>query len=297
MSARASHSSAAVARRRFHWSGLRAPIAWIVALFYFLPIYWLVKTSIQPDNQITITQVNLGLSAATLQHYLHVLGDPQFLRWFLNSTIYAVATMAIAVLVSTLAAYSLARQRFWFAQAMGRPFLAAYIVPGVMIVVPIFVMMAGFGWQNTYQSLIITYTSFSVPFCTWLLRAYFRSLPAELEDAALVDGCSRLGALFRIIFPLAAPGVVTAGLFCFILAWNEYLFAFVFLFSNDMKTLTVALQSVLATQLAASGASLGYYSFGDMFAMTVLTALPIVVVFLVLQSWLVRGLAAGAVKG
>lgn len=297
MSLTLSQGSPGASRRLFRWSRLRAPISWIVAVLYFLPIYWMVKTSLQPDNQITITQVNLGLTAMTIQHYLKILGDAQFLRWFLNSTIYAVSTMAIAVLVSTLAAYSLARQRFWFAQAMGRPFLAAYIVPGVMIVVPIFVMMAGFGWQNTYQSLIVTYTSFSVPFCTWLLRAYFRSLPAELEDAALVDGCSRLGALFRIIFPLAAPGVVTAGLFCFILAWNEYLFAFVFLFSNDMKTLTVALQSVLSNQLAASGASLGYYSFGEMFAMTVLTALPIVVVFLLLQNWLVKGLAAGAVKG
>lgn len=297
MSATIAQRSPVQSRRRIRWSSLRAPVAWIVALIYFLPIYWLIKTSIQPDDQITITQINLGLSSVTLQHYVKILTDPQFLRWFLNSSIYAVSTMIIAVLVSTLAAYSLARQRFWFSQAMGRPFLAAYIVPGVMIVVPIFVMMAGLGWQNTYQSLIITYTSFSVPFCTWLLRAYFRSLPAELEDAALVDGCSRLGALFRIIFPLAAPGVVTAGLFCFILAWNEYLFAFVFLFSNDMKTLSVALQSVLATQLAASGAAEGYYSFGEMFAMTFLTALPIVVVFLLLQNWLVRGLAAGAVKG
>ncbi|HLH74146.1 MAG TPA: carbohydrate ABC transporter permease [Chloroflexota bacterium] len=297
MSLHFSQRSSSAKQRSFRLSRLRAPVCWIVVLFYFLPIYWMIKTSIQPDNQITITEVNLGLTAVTVQHYFRILLDPQFGRWFLNSTIYAVSTMFIAVLVSTLAAYSLARQRFWFAQAMGRPFLAAYIVPGVMIVVPIFVMMAGLGWQNTYQSLIITYTSFSVPFCTWLLRAYFRSLPAELEDAALVDGCSRLGALFRIIFPLAAPGVVTAGLFCFILAWNEYLFAFVFLFSNDMKTLTVALQSVLANQLAASGASLGYYSFGEMFAMTVLTALPIVVVFLLLQNWLVKGLAAGAVKG
>lgn len=283
--------------RRVRWSQLRAPISWIIALIYFIPIYWMIKTSLQPDNQITITQVNLGLSAVTIQHYLKVLSDAQFLRWFLNSSIYGLSTMAIAVLVSTLAGYSLARQRFWFSQAMGRPFLAAYIVPGVMIVVPIFVMMAGLGWENTYQSLIITYTSFSVPFCTWLLRAYFRSLPAELEDAALVDGCSRLGALFRVIFPLAAPGVVTAGLFCFILAWNEYLFAFIFLFSDNMKTLSVALQSVLSTQLAASGASEGYYSFGEMFAMTVLTALPIIIVFLLLQNWLVRGLAAGAVKG
>lgn len=284
-------------RRRWRLSGLRAPVSWVIVLCYVLPIYWMLKTSMQPEQQITISAVNLGLSGITIQHYLHVLGDPQFRRWFLNSAIYGISTMLVAVVVSTLAAYSLARQRFWLARALGRPFLMAYIVPGVMIVVPIFVFMASLSWQNTYQSLIVTYTSFSVPFCTWLLRAYFRSLPAELEDAALVDGCSKLGALFRIIFPLAAPGVVTAGLFCFILAWNEYLFAFIFLFSNNMKTLTVALQSVLATQLAASGAPLGYYSYGDMFAATVLTALPIVVVFLVLQSWLVRGLAAGAVKG
>jgi ABC-type glycerol-3-phosphate transport system permease component len=267
-----------------------------VALLYFLPIYWMAKTSLQPEGQIRVTEINLGLSQVTFVHYLKVLSDSMFLRWFLNSLIYGVSTMIIAVLVSVLAAYSLARQRFWLAQALGRPFLVAYIVPGVMIIVPLFVMVATLHWQNTYQSLIVTYTSFSVPFCTWLLRAYFRSLPAELEDAALVDGCSRLGALFRIVFPLAAPGVVTAGLFCFVLAWNEFLFALIFLFSNEMKTLSLALQSVLATQLAGQAVT-SYYDFGDMFAMTVLTALPIVVVFLLLQSWLIRGLAAGAVKG
>jgi multiple sugar transport system permease protein len=283
-------------RLRWRWSSLRIPVATILVLAYFLPIYWMVKLSVQPEDQIRITDVNLGLTAVTLDHYAKVLSDSLFLRWFLNSAIYAVSTMLIAVLVSTLAAYSLARQRFWLAQFLGRPFLIAYIVPGVMIVVPVFVLMADLSWQNTYQSLIITYTSFSIPFCTWLLRAYFRSLPVELEDAALVDGCSRLGALFRVIFPLAAPGVVTAGLFCFVLAWNEFLFALVFLFSNDMKTLSIALQIVLANQLGAQSVT-SAYGFGDMFAMVVLTALPIIVVFLILQSWLVRGLAAGAVKG
>ncbi len=288
---------AARPRYRFRWGHLRIPVAVILMALYFLPIYWMFKTSLQPEKEIQASAINLLPTSLTLDNYFQVALDPRFIVWFKNSLILATSTMVIAILVSTLAGYSLARLRFRAIKALGRPFLLAYIVPSVMIVVPVFVMFAGVGWQNTYQSLIITYTSFAVPFTTWLLRAYFLTLPAELEDAALVDGCSRLGALFRVILPLAAPGVVTAGLFAFVLAWNEFLFAFVFTFSEDMKPLSVALQRVLAETLAASSADLGYFGFGAMFALCALVAAPVLGVFLILQKWLVQGLAAGAVKG
>src|SRR5262249_8110677 len=182
----------------------------------------------------------------TLANYAAVLQDQHFLTWFKNSVILASSTMVISVVVSTLAGYSLARSRLWAVKMLGRPYLLAYIVPSVMIVVPVFVMFAGLGWQNTYQALILSCPSFAVPFTTWLLRAYFLSLPGELEDAALVDGSTRLGALFRVMLPLAAPGVVTAGLFAFVLAWNEFLFAVVFTFSDDMRPLSVGLNLVLS---------------------------------------------------
>ncbi|MBI2939809.1 MAG: carbohydrate ABC transporter permease [Chloroflexi bacterium] len=282
---------------RFRWRYVRIPVAVVLMALYFLPIYWMFKTSLQPEREISTSSINLWTTSLTLANYVQVLSDPLFATWFKNSVILATSTMVISVLVSTLAGYSLARLRFWAVKFLGRPFLLAYVVPSVMIVVPVFVTLAGFGWQNTYHALIITYTSFAVPFSTWLLRAYFLTLPTELEDAALVDGCSRLGALFRVILPLAAPGVATAGLFSFVLGWNEFLFAFVFVFTEDMKPLSIALQRILAQTIAASSADLGYYGFGAMFAMCVLVAAPILVVFLFLQGWLVRGLAAGAVKG
>lgn len=284
-------------RRRFRWQSLRIPLAVILMALYFLPIYWMFKTSLQPEAEISTSTISLLTTSVTLENYGRVVSDPRFGTWFKNSLILATSTMIIAVLVSTLAGYSLARLRVPVVRFLGRPFLLAYVVPSVMIVVPVFVTFAGFGWQNTYQSLIITYTSFAVPFSTWLLRAYFMTLPVELEDAALVDGCSRLGALFRVILPLAAPGVATAGLFSFVLGWNEFLFAFVFTFSEDMKPLSVALQRVLSEQLSSSSADLGYFGFGAMFAMCVLVAAPVLGVFLFLQNYLVRGLAAGAVKG
>jgi multiple sugar transport system permease protein len=297
MSADVARVAAARRRRPWRWSYLRIPVAVVLMALYFLPIYWMLKTSFQPESEISTSTISLLTTSVTADNYARVLSDPRFWVWFRNSVILGTATMVISVLVSTLAGYSLARLRFRAVRVLGRPFLLAYIVPSVMIVVPVFVTFAGIGWQNTYQALIITFTSFSVPFSTWLLRAYFMTLPRELEDAALVDGCSRLGALFRVILPLAAPGIATAGLFSFVLGWNEFLFAFVFTFTEDMKPLSVALQRFLSENLAASSADLGYFGFGAMFAMCVLVAAPVLVVFLFLQSWLVRGLAAGAVKG
>ncbi|MBI2939808.1 MAG: carbohydrate ABC transporter permease [Chloroflexi bacterium] len=282
---------------RFRWRYVRIPVAAVLMVLYFSPIYWMFKTALQPEHEISLNAMNLFTPSFTLENFARVLSEPRFFGWVKNSLILAIATMVVAVLVSTLAGYSLARLRFWAVKFLGRPFLLAYIVPSVMIVVPVFVTFAGIGWQNTYHAIIITYTSFAVPFCTWLLRAYFLTLPTELEDAALIDGCSRLGALFRVIVPLAAPGMVTAGLFSFVLAWNEFLFAFVFVFSDDMRPLSVGLMATILEAVYGSSADLSIFKVGAMFALCVLAAIPVLLVFLFLQGWLVRGLAAGAVKG
>jgi multiple sugar transport system permease protein len=283
-------------RRRLRKDG-RAISAVVLAAFYFLPIYWVLKSSFQAETDIRVTEVNLGLGIPTLANYIFAVTHPQFTRWFYNSSVLGLATMIISVTVCTLAAYSIARLRNRFTILVGRFFLLAYIVPSVMIIIPLFVLVTELGMQNSYQGLILTYTSFAVPFGTWLLRSYFAALPFELEDAALVDGCSRIGALFRIIFPISAPAIVTVALFSFVLAWNDLLFSIILTRTDAMKTLASGMTPWMASVVGGDNPAPGATGFGALFAMCILIAAPVIVVFIFLQNWLVQGLSAGAVKG
>jgi multiple sugar transport system permease protein len=276
---------------------LRIGLVVVLAALYFLPIYWMAKSSLESESDIRVTELNLGLASFTLNNYLTALSNQQVLWWFRNSTILAVSTMVIAVVVSTLAAYSIARVPTRLTSFIGRFFLMAYISPGVMIIIPLFVLLTTLGMQNTYQGLIITYTSFAVPFGTWLLIGYFRSLPVELEDAALIDGCSRLGALWRVIFPLSTPAIVTVALFSFVLAWNDLLFAIVFTRTDNMQTLSSGLVAATSSVVGSDNPVPGTLGFGAVFAVCMLIALPVIIVFITLQNWLVSGLSAGAIKG
>ncbi len=284
-------------RRRFRvrW---RVVLAYVVLVVYILPVYWMVRSSFETEKYLVVTEPQLGLIQPTLQNYFSVFADAAFVRWFANSTILAVSTMVIAVATSSLAGYALARIRGRVSQVVSRFFFLAYIVPSVCLIIPLFVILSDLGLQNTYAGLIITYTSFAIPFGTWLLRAYFATLPPELEDAALVDGCNRLTALIRIILPLAAPGIVTVALFSFVLAWNDVLFAIVFTRTEDMFTLTAGLMPMMESVVGGNSNPVqGAFGFGDLFAATILVALPVLIVFVLLQNWLIRGIAAGAVKG
>jgi multiple sugar transport system permease protein len=275
----------------------RTALVILLAALYFLPIYWMAKSSLERESDIRVTELNLGFASITLNNYLTALTNQQVLYWFRNSTLLAVFTMIIAVLASTLAAYSIARVPTRLTSFIGRFFLMAYISPGVMVIIPLFVLLTNLGMQNTYQGLIITYTSFAVPFGTWILIGYFRSLPAELEDAALIDGCSRLGALWRVMFPLSTPAIVTVALFSFVLAWNDLLFAIVFTRTDNMQTLSSGLVAATSSVVGSDNPIPGTLGFGAVFAVCMLIALPVIVVFITLQNWLVSGLSAGAIKG
>ena len=269
----------------------------LLAAVYFLPIYWMFKSSFQIERDIRVTELNLGLTVPTLANYAAALANKQFTTWFANSAILSISTMIVAVATSTLAAYSLARLPNRLTRVIGRFFLMAYISPGVMVIIPLFILITNLGMQNTYQGLIITYTSFAVPFGTWLLLGYFRSLPVELEDAAMIDGCSRLGALWRIVLPLSAPAIVTVALFSFVLAWNDLLFAIVFTRTDSMQTLSSGLVAVTSSVVGSDNPAPGTWGFGAIFAVCILVAAPVIAVFVVLQNWLVSGIAAGAIKG
>jgi ABC-type glycerol-3-phosphate transport system permease component len=275
---------------------LRVAVLILIASAYFSPLYWLVKSSLEPDRLIRVSELNLGLPEPTLMNYQAVVMQDQFRLWFRNSVVVSAATMVITVVVATLAAYGLTRLPTRFTRMVGQFFFLAYIVPSVMVFIPLFIVVTSLGLQDTHVGLVITYTSFAVPFAVWMLRAYFLTLPVELEDAALVDGCSRIGALIRIVIPLATPGIATVALFSFILAWNDVLFAMVFTRHDQTRTLAAGLQQFTAG-VAANEAIPGTIGIGGTFAMCVVAALPVVVVFILVQQWLVRGIAAGGVKG
>ena len=181
-------------------------------------------------------------------HLAVVAFDPVFLRFALNSLIVATGTTIVSITVATLGAYSLARLRFPGSESIGRFVLLTYTVPSVLLLIPLFKIVVTLNLANNLIALVITYTTFSVPFCVWLLRSYFQSLPRDLEEAAMVDGASRLGALFRVILPLSVPGIVATALFAFILAWNEFLFALVFTTTSDVKTLPIGVSTTFTAE-------------------------------------------------
>ncbi len=270
----------------------RAFLALMLSFIAVFPIYFMIVGSISPVA--TFLRRDLGeilLPRAFIGDHLAVVAfDPVFLRFALNSMIVATATTVVSVTIATLGAYSLARLRFPGSEVLGRFVLLTYTIPSVLLLIPLFKIVVTLNLANNLIALVITYTTFSVPFCLWLLRSYFQSLPRDLEDAAMVDGASRLGALFRVILPLSVPGIVATGLFAFILAWNEFLFALVFTTTSDVKTLPIGVSTTFTAEQTAT-------DWAVAMSASTLSAVPIFIIVLFLQRGLVRGITAGAVKG
>ena len=270
----------------------RAFLALMLSFIAVFPIYFMIVGSISPVA--TFLRRDLGeilLPRAFVGDHLAVVAfDPVFLRFALNSMIVATATTVVSVTIATLGAYSLARLRFPGSEVLGRFVLLTYTIPSVLLLIPLFKIVVVLNLANNLIALVITYTTFSVPFCLWLLRSYFQSLPRDLEEAAMVDGASRLGALFRVILPLSIPGIVATGLFAFILAWNEFLFALVFTTTSDVKTLPIGVSTTFTAEQTAT-------DWAVAMSASTLSAVPIFIIVLILQRGLVRGITAGAVKG
>ncbi|MGQ9779575.1 MAG: carbohydrate ABC transporter permease, partial [Bacillota bacterium] len=194
----------------------------------------------------------------------------------------------IQVILSTFAAYGLARFKFRGRNFFSMGLLVTQMFPPVLLIIPIYLIMINLRLVNTYAALVITYCTFAVPFSTWMLYGYFETLPAELEEAALVDGCSRLGTLFRIIIPLAAPGIAAVALFSFILSWQEYMFALTLTRTAEMRTLPVGISMLVGFREVL---------WGQLMAGSVIVTVPVVVLFVYFQKYLIKGLTMGAIKG
>ena len=259
-------------------------------LFALAPVYWMLTISLKSEvDQFATPPPWFGFTP-TLNHFYDAFVTRSFGDYLLNSAIVAVASTACALVIGTLAAYALARfQLPWrLNRHLSLWILSTRMFPAIVTVVPLFLMMRDLRLLNTRASLIIVYTAFNLPFVVWMMRGFFVELPRDLEEAALVDGDSRLGALFRVVLPLVAPGLAATAVFCLIVSWNEFLFALVLTQTDAAMTLPVGIAGRV-TQFEIK--------WGVMSAAATVAIVPILVFALALQKYLVRGLSMGAVKG
>jgi ABC-type glycerol-3-phosphate transport system permease component len=259
----------------------------ILLIWSLFPVYWMLVTSIKSNRDIYV-QPGLFPLAPVMTHYRATLFESHFLTFMRNSLLVAVATTATSIVVGSLAAYAITRLRFVGRRWVARSIIFVYLVPPALLFIPLFTVVHTLGLADTVYSLMLTYLTFTVPFCTWLLIGYFKTIPVEIAEAALVDGCGPVGTLWRIIVPLALPAMAVVALFSYTLSWNEFLYAMVFVGSDSQKTLTVGLAGLIMGDV---------FMWGQLMASSVLGSLPPVLIYAVSQRWVVSGLAVGGVKG
>ncbi len=265
------------------------PLAFYL-IFLLFPFYWMSIVSLKPTNDLFNLKFNpFWIQQFTLENYLYLFHETDFPEWVKNTVIISVISTIVSVTCSVFIGYALARLRFPGSNFLGVGIFLAYLVPPTLLFLPLAQVVAGLGLYNTYWALILTYPTQLIPFASWLLMGYFRTIPKEIEESAMADGCTRLETLFRIILPLSAPGLLSAGIFCFTLCWNEFLYALIFMSSGPMKTIPVGTVSDLIKA--------DTLFWGSLMASAVLGSFPIAILYSFFVKYYVSGLTAGAVKG
>jgi multiple sugar transport system permease protein len=259
----------------------------LLALFILFPIYYMLIISLKIPRDI-YRQPSLLPRNPTLRNYSDLLLKDEFLINIGNSILVAGLTTLIAVTISCMAAYSLVRLKYRYRDWIGRLILLSYLTPAALLFIPLSVIIAQLGLGNTLHGLIFVYLTFAAPLSTWLLMGFFRGIPADLEEQAMVDGATRVQAMLRVLLPIAAPGLIAVSVFTFTGAWNELLLALIFITSPDKQTVPVALQYLITGDV---------FRWGLIMAGSVLAALPVMVLYYAAQRFVVQGMAAGAVKG
>jgi multiple sugar transport system permease protein len=259
--------------------------------FALFPFYYMVVTSLKNDAELyNLKAVPFLIQTGVItDHYRYLFFKTEFFTWMLNSLIISVTATAISLVIAILAGYSLARLRFPGVSSFGTAVFITYLVPPTLLFLPLSQVVVWLGISDTIWALVVTYPTFLVPFATWLLMGYFRTIPKEVEECALVDGASRMQTLVRIVLPMAIPGIVCVTLFGFTLTWNEFTYALTFVSQTANKTAVVGLTADLIRG--------DIYYWGSLMAGAVVASLPIVIVYVWFLDYYVSGLTAGAVKG
>jgi multiple sugar transport system permease protein len=259
----------------------------IITLF---PFYWMLVASLKPNNELYNLRVfPFWVFHPTLDHYRYLFEKTLYATWLMNTLLVATASTVISLTFGILAGYALARLRFLGAGVLGVGIFISYLVPQTLLFIPMFDVIKRLNIGDTYWALIMTYPTFLIPFCTALLMGYFKSIPRELEESALIDGSGRIRAMIEIVLPLAMPGIMSAAIFAFTLSWNEFLYSLVFITTTPMKTLPVGVVNELIRG--------DVFFWGSLMAGALLGSVPVALIYSFFVDYYVAGLTAGAVKG
>ncbi|MBQ8104882.1 MAG: carbohydrate ABC transporter permease [Afipia sp.] len=259
----------------------------VIAVYSAFPIYWMVISSLREPTSL-LSRVSLLPGPFTLEYYRNLLELTDYPTHFLNSVIVAVVTVAVTMIFSIMIAYAVTRQRIRGKKLIVGAMLYAYMFPPLLIAIPMFTIFAQLGLSDTLTGLIASHLTLTLPLGVWFLWGFFKGMPFELEEAAMVDGCTRLGAFLRVVLPLSLPGLITVAIFSFLLSWTDYTFALIMIGSDANKTLPVGLASMVGSF---------DLRWGEIMAGSTLIALPLFAAFALLTQYFIQGLGAGAVKG
>ncbi len=257
-------------------------------LVVLVPFWWIASMSFKTYEQIQFAVSIYVPKPFTWDNYQALWTNTRFPLWLRNSLVTAVVVTVITTVIASLSGYAVARLRFPGRESVASLILILYLVPPALLFIPLYRVLAELGATNHLTALFLSYPTFTVPFCTWLMIGFFKALPRELEEAAFVDGATRTAALTRVLLPLAAPGLVASAIFAFTLSWNEFLYALIFIQDETATTVPVGLNLLIYGDV---------FSWGQLMAASVITTLPVVALYMFVHRWMVEGLAAGSVKG
>jgi multiple sugar transport system permease protein len=263
----------------------------LFAIFFLMPPYYMIVTSLKTNAEVAHMTTNPWFIAdgVTLEHFRTLLGATDFLIYFKNSAIVTVCVVAITMVVSVLAAFSLGRMKFWGSGMLATGIFLTYLVPDTLLFIPLFQLVRGLDLLNSYWGMVLVYPTLTVPFCTWIMIGYFASIPKELDEAAMIDGANHMQMLLKIFIPVAMPGIIAAMIFAFTVSWAAFVYPLAFLYSSDQQVLTVG----TVTSLIRADV----YQWGMLMAGALLAAAPPLIIYAFLMDYYIAGLTAGATKG
>jgi multiple sugar transport system permease protein len=256
----------------------------VCALF---PIYWILVTSFKATAEIYRLTPSFWPEQFVIDGYTNLMSRTKFVSWLRNSAIIALVVAAFSLVLSVFAAYGLARFRFQGRRLVGFMILVAYLMPPALLFIPLYIFVTRLGLAGSTAGLLVVYPTITIPYATWVLTSYFRSIPIDMEEAAQIDGCSRLGALWHVTLPLSAPGIVSTFIFAFTLCWSEYLYALVIL-SGEAQTIPLGLSSLIVADVPR---------WNEIMAGAMITSIPVTIMYIAASRYIVSGLTLGGSKG
>ena len=261
----------------------------IFAIYCAFPFFWMILSAFKPKDEIRTATPSFIINAPTLENFRRVLFDAGFINYIKNSLIVSVIACGLSMVIAIMAGYALSRYyRLKLVKISNFAMLLSQMIPGVLLLVPLYLTMRMLGILETYLCLILAYTTFVIPLCTFMMSSFFDTVPLALEEAAEIDGCNKAQTLIRVILPLSIPSLVSTGLYAFINAWNEFMFGYIFISTDKYRTLTPAI-------MLFKGANT--IDWGSMMAGSVIAVIPVTIIFLFLQKYFMAGLMSGSVKG